>query len=184
MKTLIINGSPRRNGDTAALLSEMKKYLEGDIIELSAYRNNISPCIDCRYCWKEGKCTIKDDMQVVYDGDYENVVIASPIYMSGLPGPLISLASRLQVYYAAKRFLHKKIDTTPKKAALILVGGGDGGPDNAIKIASWMFKKLGATYNEENCIFSLKTDEIPASQDEVALQKVKRIAENLNKSLY
>jgi multimeric flavodoxin WrbA len=184
MKTLIINGSPRKNGDTVALLTEMKKYLEGDIVELSAYRNNISPCIDCRYCLKEGKCAIKDDMQIVYDGDYENIVIASPVYMSSLPAPLISMQNRFQLYYAAKRFLNKKIEITPKKGALILVGGGDGAADGAIKIASWMLKKLGATYSKENYAFSLKTDELPASQDEVALQRVKRIAENLNKSLY
>lgn len=180
MKTLIINGSPRKKGDTVALISELKKYLGGEIVELSAYRNNISPCIDCRHCWKESNCAIKDDMQTVYDGDYENVVIASPIYISGLPGPLVNLASRLQVYYATKRFLKKKLDTPSKNGALILVGGGDGTPDHAIKIAKFMFKYLGAIYNEENSAFSLKTDELPASKDDVALQKVKRIAENLN----
>jgi multimeric flavodoxin WrbA len=180
MKTLIINGSPRKKGDTVALLSELRKYLQGEITEISAYRNNIKPCIDCRCCWVEGKCVIKDDMKTIYDGDYDNVIIASPIYMSGFPGPLVSLASRLQVYYAAKRFANKKIEVSSKKGVLILVGGGDGKPNHAIETAKWVFKKLGATYDEELVVLSLNTDHVLASQDMEALQKIKKITNDLS----
>ncbi len=180
MKTLIINGSPRKKGDTVALLDELKKHLNGEIIEIFAYKNNISPCIDCRYCWKEGICAIQDDMQIIYNDDYDNIVIASPIYMSGLTGPLISLASRLQVYYASKRFLKKEIKVSPKKGLLILVGGGSGEPDYAIKVAKWMFKQLGATYNKEFLILSLNTDNISASQDKEAMKKIREVATKLN----
>ena len=107
MKTLIINGSPRKNGDTEALLEVLQKHLESEVVEISAYRANISPCLDCRYCWKEGQCAINDDMKIIYDGDYDNVVIASPVNMFGLPGALISLAGRFQMYYAAKNFAKK-----------------------------------------------------------------------------
>ena len=41
-RTLIINGSPRPHGNTAALISEMKKTLEGEVIEISAFRNKIA----------------------------------------------------------------------------------------------------------------------------------------------
>lgn len=181
MKTLIINGSPRKNGDTVALLTELRKYLQGEITEISAYRNNINPCVDCRYCWTEGKCVIKDDMEVIYAGDYDNVVIASPIYFSGLPGPLVSLASRLQVYYAAKRFANKKIEVSPKKGAIILVGGGNGGPDHAIEIAKWMLKKLGAAYDEDLVVSSLNTDQVLASQDPKALEMVIKVSNNLSR---
>ena len=51
MKTLILNGSPRPNGNTVALINELKKHLEGEVIELSAFRSNIAPCVDCRGCW-------------------------------------------------------------------------------------------------------------------------------------
>lgn len=180
MKTLIINGSPRKNGDTAVLLTELKKYLAGEIIEISAYYNNIKPCIDCRYCWKNAKCAIIDDMDFIYNDDFDNVVIASPIYLSGLTGPLTSLASRLQVYYAAKRFLKKEIEVKAKTGVLILVGGGDGKVEHAVKTANWMFKKMNAICQDENRVFSLKTDDIPAFKDLKAQEKVKEIAENLN----
>lgn len=183
MKTLIINGSPRKNGDTASLINEMKKYLKGDITEISAYYDGIKPCIDCRYCWKNPKCAINDQMNLIYADDFDNVVVASPVYISGLPGPLISLASRLQVYYASKRFLNQKIELQKKDGILILVSGGDGGPENAIQVAKWMLKKMNATYNEENFVFSLNTDKLPASKDLQALQIIKKVSLKLNEKI-
>lgn len=179
-KTIIINGSPRKNGDTAFLISELKKYLQGDVIEISAFRDNISPCIDCRYCWTEGKCAIKDDMQIIYEGDYDNVIIASPIHMFGLPGPLVNLASRFQAYYAAKYIANKEIGITPKKGAFILVGGGNGKTDHAIKNAKFILRNMGAAYDENSFVLSLNTDKVPASQDTEALEKIRAIADDLS----
>ena len=180
MKTLIINGSPRRNGDTSALLAELKKQLNGQIMEVSAYYDKIAPCTDCRLCWKKKGCAIKDDMAKIYEDDFEVVVIASPLYMSNLTGPLVSLASRFQAYYAAKRFLKDAINIRNKTAILILVGGGDGGPEPAIQMAKWMFKKMNAELRDENVVFSLHTDELPAKEDLVAYLKIKEIACRIN----
>lgn len=180
MKTLIINGSPRENGDTAFFLSILKKHLEGTWKEISAYYDNIKPCIDCRFCWKNGYCSISDDMNYIYSDEYDNVVIASPIYMSNLTGPLVCLASRFQAYYAANRFLKMKRELRLKKAALILVGGGDGRPDQAIKLAKWMFENMNANYHAEDTLLSLNTDRIPADKDSASIEKVMKIAGSLN----
>ncbi len=66
MKTLILNGSPRINGDTNSLIKYItsKKIDEYEIV--NAYRCDISPCLDCRYCWKNNGCSISDEMQDVY----------------------------------------------------------------------------------------------------------------------
>lgn len=42
MKTLILNGSPRKQGDTATLISLAKKDLQGDVMEIETYICNIS----------------------------------------------------------------------------------------------------------------------------------------------
>ena len=60
MKTLIINGSPRPKGDTQNLLSRLRPMLEGEIVQVDAYRDNIHACIDCRACWKTPGCAVKD----------------------------------------------------------------------------------------------------------------------------
>lgn len=176
MKTLIINGSPRENGDTAFLLSKLREHINHEVIEIRAYYDNISPCIDCRACQKKKGCVINDKMQLVYEDDFDNVVIASPLYMSNLTPPLMGIASRLQAYYCAKRFLKDEFTLKKKKSALILVGGGDGGTERAIGLSQWIFKKLNANGFENHMVFSLKTDDIPASRDEEALKRVQEIA--------
>ena len=58
MKTLILNGSPREQGDTIALIEKIIQGLQGEYHIVNAYRCNILPCIDCRYCWKIDGCLI------------------------------------------------------------------------------------------------------------------------------
>ncbi len=67
MKTLILNGSPRENGDTASLIREVIHKLPGDYKIVNAYRCSISPCVDCRCCWEHDGCSIQDEMQEVYE---------------------------------------------------------------------------------------------------------------------
>ena len=184
VKTLIINGSPRKDGDTAVLISEFKKKIAHETVEISAYRADIEPCNDCRACRNKKGCKIKDEMQLIYADDFDNVIIASPLYMSNLTSPLVGLASRLQAYYCAKRFLKDEFHLKEKKAALILVGGGDGGPAEAIRLSQWLFKKLNAYGFEKNMVFSLKTDEIPAREDTEAIKRVQEIAVNLGSEAF
>ena len=180
MKTLIINGSPRKTGDTAFLLSKLRKHINHEIIEISVYNSNINPCVDCRTCKTEKGCKINDDMQLIYADEFDNVVIASPLYISNLTPPLVALASRFQAYYCAKRFLKDEFILKEKKAALILVGGGDGSPKPAINLSSWIFKNLNAVGFENYMVLSLKTDDIPASKDKEAIKQTEKIASYLN----
>jgi len=180
MKTLIINGSPRKNGDTQTLINEFKKHISGEVIVVSAYHDKISACTDCRACWKKQGCTIDDDMSKVYADDYDVFVIASPVYMFNLTGPLMSLASRFQMYYSAKRFLDNPIARRKKSAVLLLVAGGDGGAWPAIESAKLIFKIMNAAYDETNTVLSLKTDELPAKDDVKALGKAREAALRMN----
>ena len=51
MKTLIFNGSPRKNGETAYMIRTLQKNLGGEFKVVNAYRADIRPCIDCRWCF-------------------------------------------------------------------------------------------------------------------------------------
>ncbi|MFW6002597.1 MAG: flavodoxin family protein [archaeon] len=85
MKTLIFNGSPRKNGDTMVLINEVINNLEGEYKIVDAYDCNIGACVDCRYCWENAGCCIEDEMQEVYKYimECDNILIASPLYFSG-----------------------------------------------------------------------------------------------------
>ena len=180
-KTLIINGSPRVNGDTAALIRELKNNLHGEVVEISAFRSKIAPCVDCRGCWKTAECVVKDDMRIIYDDDFDNVVLATPVYYMTLPGQVLSLMSRFQPQHAAMFFLNKPLNLRPKKGGLILTAGGKGNEAGAEHHIRVMFRSLNATGFEEHTVKSVKTDILPAAQDEAALAGVRDMARWLEK---
>jgi multimeric flavodoxin WrbA len=179
-KTLIINGSPRPDGNTAALIKEMKKHLNGEIIEISAFRSDISPCVDCRSCWTTARCTVSDDMDIIYQDDFDNVVLASPVYFMTLPGQVLNLMSRMQPWHAAMFFLEKPLEQRPKKAGLILTAGGKGNEEGAMHHVRVLFKMLGANGFEDHIVKSVQTDTIPAESDSKALSEARDLAGWLN----
>ena len=181
MKTLIINGSPRRDGNTAFLIQHLKQQLQGDVVELSAFYSNIAPCVDCRNCWKTAKCVVCDEMQVIYDDDFDNVVVASPVYYGTLPGSVLSLMSRLQPWHAAVFFLNKPLAQRPKKAAAILTAGGKGNEERAQHHLRALFKMLNARGFEDHMACSANTDTIPAQDDPAAMAQVDELARWLNR---
>ncbi len=56
MKTLLINGSPRKNGGTAYLVHALREKLTGGLLEIDTYDTAISPCRDFRHCCLSGFC--------------------------------------------------------------------------------------------------------------------------------
>lgn len=184
MKVLILNGSPRVNGDTVYLINKVKEKFPSNTIfeEINAYYDDIKPCMDCRCCWKHKGCAIHDKMDLVYKDDYEVVIIASPIYMSYVTPPLFSIFTRFNYMYSNKHFLNITNEMKKKKGILILVGGGDGAPDDAIKISSRTFRKLNAEFDiEKDYIYSLNTDSVPVKDDKEVDSLIDKIIERILK---
>lgn len=179
-KTLIINGSPRPQGNTSFLIGELKKHLEGEVLEISAFRSGISPCVDCRGCSKTAKCVIRDDMDLIYADDFDNVVLASPIYYGTLPGSVLSLMSRMQPWHAAMYFLNQPMVLRPKKSAAILTAGGKGNQANAMHHISALFRFMNAKGFREHLVISPNTDTFPAEKDRAALKAIPELARWLN----
>lgn len=174
MRTLILNGSLRPDGDVAALIAALRGTLSGEVLELSP--EGISGCTDCRYCWRRSGCAIGDGMQAAYPF-YEacdNIVLASPVWFSALSGPLLNLAGRLgQPYFAARRFRGENPDVRPKRGVILLSAGNErGGAEGAAQTARFILKCLGAA--EVARAFALMTDERPAASDEAALQSARQ----------
>lgn len=101
MNILILNGSPRTSGNTAALVKGFKegalsKGHQVNVINVGKLRLN--GCVACEYCHEKGngKCIVKDDMQQIYEGldKADMVVFASPVYYWGFSGQLQSAITR------------------------------------------------------------------------------------------
>jgi len=182
MKTLIFNGSPRKNGDTVSLLNKTLEHLEGEVKIVNAYFCDIHPCVDCRYCWSHIGCAFKDEMQEVYEylKDCDNIIITSPVYYSEVTGQLLSVLSRLQIYYSASHFQGVRLQLKTKKGAIILVGGGDGSPDRAAETAKMLLRCMNVK-ESLSPVISHNTNNVPAIKDEQAVNGAKAIAEFFNK---
>ena len=181
METFIFNGSSKRNGDTAALIQAFTKYLNGEVRIVSAHFDNISPCVDCRHCWNNTGCIINDNMQNVYPylETCDNLVIASPIWFSQLSGPLLTLASRIQPYFAARQFRNEPSQMKHKNGVLLLVGAENGTEEKARSTAHTIFKHLNALPCVAS-VYSLNTHDVPASDDPSALAAARNAAILLN----
>ncbi len=180
MKTLIINGSPKKNGDTTVLVNELIEHLSGEVRVVSCF-NNIAPCNDCRYCWSNRGCAINDEMQDIYPflDECDNVVLASPIWFSSLSGPLLSISSRVQTLFAA-RYFRSEVREITKNGVLILVGAERGTEVIPEKTALTIMKHM---YVRRPCVatvYSLDTNNVPAAEDQVALSGVRDAAAMLN----
>lgn len=181
MKTLIINGSPHKNGDTISLIKQLTKQLNGEHKIVNTYYANISACNDCRYCWNNDGCSVKDEMIELYNyiENCDNVVIASPIYFSQPTGKLLAVCSRFQTYFASKHFRNQTPPLKPKKGAVILVGGGDGNADDAYKTACTLLHHINVT-KIHPLVGSFYTNELSSDKDKFAIKGIENIATFFN----
>jgi len=182
MKTLIFNGSPKINGDTEALINELASHLDGEIKIISC-RNDINPCNDCRYCWENTGCDIKDEMQEIYPflEVCDNVVLASPVWFSSLSGPLLNMVSRVQTIWAACFFQKINSPLEEKKGVIIIVGAQAGTEIIPTQTAVSLMKYMNVHRPSVSKIYSLDTNNLPAAKDDAALKKCREVAEMLNR---
>ena len=100
MKVLIINGSPRQNGNTALAIDEMVKVFSAEGIETEVCQigaKAIRGCMASNACAKLGKCVFDDEVNVIAEKfeAADGLVVASPVYYASANGTLISLLDRL-----------------------------------------------------------------------------------------
>lgn len=84
-KIIGIVGSPRKNGNTSALVSRALQGvetlgIETEMVFLSDL--SISPCTGCEGCRDTFRCVVKDDMQHLYDllDESVGIILGSPTY--------------------------------------------------------------------------------------------------------
>jgi len=101
-KIVILNGSPRKNGNTSALTEQFRKGAEEaghEVTEFFLAHMNINGCLGC---WRGGRdsdhpCSQRDDMEQIYPAyrDADIVVLASPLYYWFISGFLKNAFDRL-----------------------------------------------------------------------------------------
>ena len=112
MNVLMINGSPRGNGNTTIALREMKNVFaqEGiEVTELNVGAKAIRGGIACNKCAELGKCVFDDAVNEAAPllAKADGVVVASPVYYASANGNLISFLDRL--FYSCRCDLTMKV---------------------------------------------------------------------------
>ena len=100
MKVLLINGSPKSNGNTATGLNEMVKVFKAQGIEteiIHVGNKDIRGCIACGKCGTLGKCLFDDIVNEVAPKfeEADGIVLGTPVYYAGPNGTLVSFVDRL-----------------------------------------------------------------------------------------
>ena len=100
MKILLINGSPRPNGNTAFALKQMEDIFAANQIEtvtIQVGSQLIRGCIGCGSCYKTKKCVFDDlvNETAAQLESIDGIVIGSPVYYASPNGTLISFLDRL-----------------------------------------------------------------------------------------
>lgn len=111
MKATIIYGSPRKRGNTAALLVPFMDELQknGVILDyFDVYEKKIAGCRACLGCQKDSEkvcCVIQDDMQPVLNSMAESdlIIIAAPVYAWSAPAPVKAVIDRA-IYASCKYY--------------------------------------------------------------------------------
>jgi multimeric flavodoxin WrbA len=114
MKILGISFSPRKNGNTVAMLTEALNAAEAAGAEVELYSvngKNLQPCDGCWSCVKTGRCHIKDDMEALHDKMLaaEGIVFGTPVYFYGMTAQAKTVIDRSLGLVTPERNLANKV---------------------------------------------------------------------------
>lgn len=146
MKILLINGSPRANGNTAIALHEMEKVFASEGVETEYIHVGNKPirgCMACGACANAGKCVFDDIVNEVAPKfeQCDGIVVGSPVYYASANATLVAFLDRL--------FYSTSFDKTMKVGASVVVARRGG---------------LSATFDELNKYFTIAGMPVASSQ--------------------
>lgn len=177
MYVLMLNGSPRKDGNTALSLKEMENVFKEENIEhetIQVGSLDIRGCIACRTCSKTGKCVFPDIVNEIAPKfeKADGLVVASPVYYASSNATLIALLDRL--------FFSTHFDKSMKVGASVVCARRSG---------------CTSTFDELNKFFTISEMPIASSfywnnvhgrekgeveEDKEGLQTVRKLARNMS----
>ena len=146
LKVLILNGSPRVDGNTDIAIREMEKIFGENDVEAETIRVgnlDVRGCIACGTCSKKGKCVFDDIVNEIAPKfeAADGLIVASPVYYASANATLIACLDRL--------FYSTSFDKTMKVGASVVCARRGG---------------CSATFDELNKYFTISDMPIASGQ--------------------
>lgn len=146
MNVLMLNGSPRVNGNTSVALEEMRKVFQAEGVETEIVQvgmEAVRGCIACSRCVELGKCVFDDivnELAPKFEAA-DGLVVASPVYYASANATLVAVLDRL--------FYSTPFDKTMKVGASVVCARRGG---------------CSATFDELNKYFTISGMPVASSQ--------------------
>ena len=179
MKVLMINGSPRKQGNTFVALSEAAKTLEQQGIETEIVQIGVKPirgCIACGQCKAKqlGKCAFDDDVCNSISaklGDADALIVGSPVYYGQPNGAVLSLIQRMFISAGAK------VQNKPAAAVCVCRRGGATAAYQTLNMPFQMMNMPVVTSQYWNIVYG--REEGQAALDTEGMQTMRTMANNM-----
>lgn len=145
-KVLMLNGSPKENGNIALAFNEMGKIFEENNVDFEIVqlgKKDIRGCIACGSCSNTGKCVFNDAVNEIAAKfeEADGLVVGSPVYYGSANGTLMSALQRL--------FYSSPFDKSLKVGASVVCARRSG---------------CTATFDELNKFFTISNMPVATSQ--------------------
>lgn len=178
MKVLLLNGSPRKNGNTARMLTEVaNKLSEYGIGSEMAHIGNgaVRGCIACGQCRaNNGRCVFDDDVCngiISLMAECDAIVVGSPVYYGTPSGQVLCLLQRMA--YAGGAVMQGK----PAAAVTVCRRGGATAAFQTLQMPFQMLNMPIVTSQYWNIGYGAAEGEV--SDDEEGLQTMRTLASNM-----
>jgi multimeric flavodoxin WrbA len=179
MKVLLINGSPRKQGNTFGALSEVAKQLERQNVESEIVWLGNKPlrgCIACGTCKQKanGRCVFDDDIcnEVIKKMETcDAVIIGSPVYWGQPTGQALCVQQRM--LFAGGQYFQNK----PAAAVCVCRRGGSSAAFQTLQMPFQMCNMPIVTSQYWNIAFGRDAGQV--EQDVEGLQTMRTLANNM-----
>ncbi|MFA6715484.1 MAG: flavodoxin family protein [Victivallales bacterium] len=172
---VIIQGSPRKNGNTAFICEHVKNKLSAlfQITPVNLYEYKIKHCTGCRACMKGQPCPMKDDFPCLWNKllQADAIIQAVPVYWYGPPGMMKDFIDRTHASYLAGKPL------AGKQAGIITVATAEGFECTERILSCWI-KQYGAVIAGKLRIKACEADEV--KNNPAIIAQIDTFCSNLN----
>lgn len=179
VKVLLINGSPRRDGNTFCALQEIETQLQKHGVETEIFQigaKAVRSCINCGACHRDrlGKCVFDDDIcntVIQKMSQSDALIVGSPVYYGQPNGGVLSLMQR--VFFSAGHYVQNK----PAAAVAVCRRGG---ATSAFQSMNMMFQMMNmpvVTSQYWNIVYGMNKGQ--AKLDTEGMQTMRTLANNM-----
>lgn len=178
MKVLLINGSPRKDGNTFLALKEISDRLADRGVGSEIFWIGNKPvrgCIACRQCAAngDGRCVFDDDVcnsVIAKMNEADGLVVGSPVYYGTPTGNVLNLVHRML-------FAGARVKGKPVAAVAVCRRGGATAAFQCLQMPFQMVNMPIVTSQYWNIAYGREAGEV--SQDVEGMQTMRMLADNM-----